>query len=143
MSVMTATESAPVDRDQALSGRVLVVEDEAMVGDFMAELLTSWGLEVVLRRDPLSALAWLEDRDNAVDLLITDQTMPQLAGLALAQRTTALRPGLPILLYSGNAEGFDAAELERSGVRAAMRKPVDAETLRTLVARWIRDDRAP
>jgi len=138
-----ATESAPVDRDQALSGRVLVVEDEAMVGDFMAELLTSWGLEVVLRRDPLSALAWLEDRDNAVDLLITDQTMPQLAGLALAQRTTALRPGLPILLYSGNAEGFDAAELERSGVRAAMRKPVDAETLRTLVARWIRDDRAP
>jgi hypothetical protein len=33
-----------------------------MVGDFMAELLTSWGLEVVLRRDPLSALAWLEDR---------------------------------------------------------------------------------
>ena len=133
-----ATESASVDdTGQALRGRVLVVEDEAMVGDFMAELLTSWGLEVVLRRDPLSALAWLEDRENAVDLLITDQTMPQLAGLALAQRATSVRAGLPVLVYSGNAEGFDAAELERSGVRGAIRKPVDAETLRALLARWL------
>ena len=39
----------------ALRGRVLVVEDEAMVGDFMVELLTGWGLEVVLQRDPLRA----------------------------------------------------------------------------------------
>jgi CheY-like chemotaxis protein len=134
----SATHSASVDTGQALRGRVLVVEDEAMVGDFMAELLTSWGLEVVLRRDPLSALAWLEDRENAVDLLITDQTMPQLAGLALAQRATSVRAGLPVLLYSGNAEDFDAAELERSGVRGAIRKPVDAEMLRALVARWLR-----
>ena len=87
------------------------------------------------------ALAWLADRANAVDLLITDQTMPQLAGLAVAERATALRPGLPVLLYSGNAEGFDAADLERSGVRGAMRKPVDAGALRALLARWLMADR--
>ena len=38
-----------------LAGRVLLVEDEAMVGDFMAELLGGWGLEVTLLRDPLEA----------------------------------------------------------------------------------------
>ncbi|HSC63098.1 MAG TPA: PAS domain S-box protein, partial [Caldimonas sp.] len=136
-----ATASAPVDPRHSLSGRVLLVEDESMVGDFMAELLTSWGLDVVLKREPLAALAWLEDPANAVDLLITDQTMPQLAGLALAKRATSLRVGLPVLLYSGNAESFDAAELERSNVRAALRKPVDAEKLRALVARWLGTER--
>jgi CheY-like chemotaxis protein len=32
---------------------VLLVEDEPMVGDMMAELLGGWGLQVVLMRDPL------------------------------------------------------------------------------------------
>ena len=45
--------------ERPLAGRVMVVDDEAMVGDFMAELLDGWGLEVVLQRDPLQALAWL------------------------------------------------------------------------------------
>jgi len=121
----------------SLRGRVLVVEDETMVGDFMTELLTGWGLEVVLRRDPLSALAWVEDGSNPVDLVITDQTMPQLTGIAFAQRASAAREGLPILLYSGNAEGFDAAELKRSGVDAVIRKPVDAAALRALVERCL------
>ena len=53
-----------VRRSAAARGRVLVVEDEAMVGDFMAELLASWGLEVELHRDPLAASAWLEEASN-------------------------------------------------------------------------------
>jgi signal transduction histidine kinase len=136
-----ATEPASLVRGQPLRGRVLVVEDEVMVGDFMNELLTSWGLDVVLRRDPISALVWLENPANAVDLLITDQTMPQLTGVVLAQRATSVRAGLPVLLYSGNADDFDAAELTRSGVRGALRKPVDAQTLRALVTRWLGADR--
>ena len=130
---------APVAAGATLRGCVLVVEDEVIVGDFMAELLKNWGVDVVLHRDPLAALAWLENPGNAVDLLITDQTMPQLTGLALAQRASTLRPGLPILLYSGNAAGFEAAELERHGVRAMLRKPVDAEALRALMERWLPD----
>ncbi len=121
----------------ALCGRVMVVDDEAMVGEFMAERIDGWGIEVVLQRDPSQALAWLQDPANEVDLLITDQTMPQLSGLELAQRATALRPGLPVLLYSGNAEGFDAAEVQRHGVCAVLRKPVDAEVLRAALQRCL------
>jgi len=138
-----ASEQAAVGAGRAMRGRVMVVEDEVMVGDFMAEMLRNWGLDVVLERDPQSALAWLEDLDNPVDLLITDQTMPQLTGLALAQRVTALRRDLPVLLYSGNAADFDAAELERHGVRGTLRKPVDAEALRALMGRWLHVDDEP
>jgi CheY-like chemotaxis protein len=118
---------------QPLAGRVMVVDDEAMVGDFMAELLDGWGLEVVLQRDPRQALAWLEQSDQALDLLITDQTMPQLSGMQLARRAGNLRPGLPVLLYTGNAEAIDAAEAQRHGVCGVLRKPVDADALHALM----------
>jgi PAS domain S-box-containing protein len=133
-----AAEGSPVGAGRAkLRGRVMVVEDDAVVGDFMAERLRSWGVDVVLHRDPLLALAWLEDPAHEIDVLITDQTMPQLTGLGLAQRATSLLPGLPVLLYSGNAAGFDVAELERHGVRATLRKPVDAQALRALLDHWL------
>jgi CheY-like chemotaxis protein len=125
----------------ALAGRVLVVDDEAMVGDFMAELLDGWGLQVVLQRHPLQAVAWLEDPSHAVDLLITDLTMPQMTGLQLAQRAGELRPGLPVLLYSGHAEALDSVQLQRHGVRALLRKPVDADALRTAVQQGLEQGR--
>ncbi len=120
-----------------LAGRVMVVDDEGMVGDFMAELLEGWGLQVVLQRGPLQALAWLQQPAEPLDLLITDQTMPQLSGLQLAQRARHLRPGLPVLLYTGNAEGIDAEEAKRHGVCGVLRKPVDAEALQALMQRCL------
>jgi CheY-like chemotaxis protein len=120
-----------------LSGRVMVVEDDPMVGEFMAELLGGWGLEVLLLPDPLVAATWIEDRDNALDLLITDQTMPGLNGLELSQRASAARPGLPVLLYTGNADVADAAETRARGVRAVLRKPLEPDMLRALLQRWI------
>jgi len=128
---------AEAARGVAMRGRVMIVEDEVMVGDFMAELLSGWGLEVVLQRAPLAALAWLEDAQQTLDLLVTDQTMPRLEGLQLAQRAVALRPGLPVLLYTGNADAIDDAEAKRHGVCAVLRKPVDADALQALVRRCL------
>ena len=120
-----------------LAGRGLLVEDEAMVGEFMLELLQGWGLHAVLMRDPLAARAWLEDTANSLDLLITDQTMPQLTGLALARHAVALRPALPVVLYTGQADSITPADLQTHGVRALLHKPFDARALRALLERWI------
>jgi PAS domain S-box-containing protein len=116
-----------------LSGRVLVVEDQAMVADFMAELLGEWGLTVAVERDPASAERWLSDPDHAIDVVITDQTMPRMTGVELARRITAQRPGLPIILYTGDAAEFDAALLHRSGVRELLRKPIVPDALRAAI----------
>jgi CheY-like chemotaxis protein len=123
-----------------VAGRVMVVEDEPMVGDYMTELLGTWGLEVVLMRDPNAATAWLASSGEPLDLLITDQTMPQVTGLALASRASALRPGLPVLVYTGNAEVGDLGDAEalaRHGIRAVLTKPVDVAALRSLVDRCV------
>lgn len=124
-----------------LRGRVLVVEDQAPVADCMAELLGSWGLEATVQRDPLRALDWLQDASNPVDLVITDQTMPQMTGLELAARVAVERPGLPVMLYTGDADEFDPAELHRCGVRKMLRKPIEPKVLRsTLQALLAADD---
>jgi PAS domain S-box-containing protein len=135
-----ATVAAPAS-DRLPDARVMVVDDEPMVGDFMAELLGGWGLRVVLQREPRQAADWLEDKANALDLLITDQTMPQMTGLALAQRAVAARPGLPVLLYTGNTAALDGDEARRHGVCAVLRKPVDAAALRAVLRRCLERQR--
>jgi CheY-like chemotaxis protein len=117
----------------ALAGRVLLVEDEAMVAAFMSELLAGWGFEVVHCDDPLDVEQLLA-RGVAFDVVLTDQTMPGLTGLELAERLATAWPELPVLLYSGFGEGIDAAELRRSGVRALLRKPIEPEALRSALA---------
>ncbi|HEU5296548.1 MAG TPA: PAS domain S-box protein [Burkholderiaceae bacterium] len=120
-----------------LHGRVMVVEDEPAVADLMVELLDTWGLDVVLMRDPLEAQRWLDDATHALDLLITDHTMPRMTGMQLAQHMSATRPTLPVLLYTGCPDTQDTDVLRRHGVQALLRKPVDPQALRASLQRWL------
>ncbi|MCC7284627.1 MAG: PAS domain S-box protein [Burkholderiaceae bacterium] len=129
-----STAKAP---GRQLAGRVVLVEDEPQVGAMMAELLTGWGLQVVSMTDPLAARDWLLEPANIVDLLITDHTMPQMTGLQLAQHATQARPALPVLLYTGDPETHEAAVLQRHGVRALLRKPIETQALRAQLQRWL------
>ena len=63
------------------------------IREFMAELLGGWGLEVVVLADGAAARDAVAADPQRYDLVITDQTMPQLTGLALARELARLRPG--------------------------------------------------
>ena len=117
----------------ALRGRVLLVEDEPIVSGYMHELMSSWGLEVVLEHEPVPAARRLASRDEIFALLLTDQTMPGMTGLALARHARKYRPGLPVLLYTGNAGDIGPRELLECGVTRLLRKPIDAAVLRSLL----------
>ena len=129
----TLTDDVETPARGALAGRVLLVEDEAMVAAFMSELLGGWGFEVVHCGNPLEVEQLLA-QSAGFDVVLTDQTMPGLTGLELAERLATTRPALPVLLYSGFGEGIDPAELTRSGVRALLRKPIEPEALRSALA---------
>ena len=118
---------------QRLSGRVLVVDDEAMVGDFMAELLASRGLDVTVKTDPLEAARWFSENPGRVDLLLTDQTMPRMTGLQLAQRLTTARPELPVILCTAFGDDIGADELRLHGVAALLKKPIEPASLVALL----------
>jgi CheY-like chemotaxis protein len=126
-----------------LKGRVLLVEDESIVSDYMVDAMTGWGLDVVLERDPLAAARRLATNDDPFDLLLTDQTMPGMTGLALARHSTQHRPGLPVLLYTGNASQIAQEELADCGVSVLLRKPIDGAALRPLLRDLLAQSASP
>jgi PAS domain S-box-containing protein len=132
-----AAEAAPL-----LHGRVLLVEDEPMVSGFMRDLMQHWGLEVVLESNPLAAARRLTAQEPFA-LLLTDQTMPGMTGLALARHARQQRPGLPVLLYTGNAFDIDDQELADSGVSRLLRKPIDTAALRPLLGELLLQQQPP
>ncbi len=128
-----AAESKPERGRPALDGRILLAEDEPMVAEFMRELMESWGLDVAAATDGASALALFDADPDAFDLVLSDQTMPRLTGIELARAVTARRPALPVLLYTGLADGLTPERLSAAGVRAALAKPVDPAELLALL----------
>ncbi|HEX7625732.1 MAG TPA: PAS domain S-box protein [Gaiellaceae bacterium] len=82
-------------------GRILLVEDEAVVRVLVAEMLAQRGYEVLAAPGPLEALALAEAVD--CDLLVTDVVMPTMNGRELARRLRDDAPGLHVVYMSGHA----------------------------------------
>jgi PAS domain S-box-containing protein len=114
-------------RPEPLSGKVLLVDDEASVLRFMHELLQGWGLEVHSTRHPHEALAWFERAPGIYRLVLTDHTMPGMTGLELARQVGAT---VPVLLYSGYADAVDEEAARAAGVVRVLHKPVEPAELR-------------
>jgi signal transduction histidine kinase len=110
-----------------LHGRVLVVDDERAVADFMRELLESWGLQAAAATSPRGVLERIVREPP--DLVILDQTMPGMTGISLAREIAMAHPQLPVVLYTGNSDRLDKAELAAAGVRALLNKPVEPDAL--------------
>ena len=104
----------------AVTGTVLVVDDQDFVRDVIRLSLEGAGYTVREAASPLDAIAQVNE-DAGIDLLVTDVVMPEMDAFELAQRITSQVPGLRVLYTSGytdaGAEGpfiqkpFTPAEL--------------------------------
>jgi len=124
-----AVERARNGKKPRLAGKILVVDDEAPVADFMRELLSSWGIDAVATTDPREALTAFTFEPDAYDLVITDQTMPSATGLGLARDLLARRPDLPVILCTGHIDPIAQRDLESAGIRGLLHKPVEPDEL--------------
>jgi two-component system, response regulator PdtaR len=80
---------------------VLVVEDEILISNLIAEVLSEGGFDVHAVADGEEALRYLESGAN-VDVLFTDiNLLGRMDGSMLAKRARAQRPELPIVYCSG------------------------------------------
>jgi len=118
---------------EAMSGRILVADDEEAIRELLGELLEDWGLDVVLCPDGAEARDAFADDPQGFDLVLTDQTMPRLTGMQLAKLVTRMQPGVPVLLCTGYGEDLKPADLAAAGVRTLVHKPVEPAELRRLL----------
>jgi DNA-binding NtrC family response regulator len=129
-------------RSTVTDARVLVVDDEPMVGDMLGETLQSWGLEVTVLNHPIEAEHWFLQDPSRVDLVLTDLTMPKITGLELAQRLTLVRPDLVVVLFSGQGLHISEEQAARSGISATISKPVEPAALLDLLRAHLPDTHA-
>jgi two-component system, cell cycle sensor histidine kinase and response regulator CckA len=104
-----AVEAPLSDREPAEHGTapargsetILLVEDEAVVRQLVAEILESNGYDVLQAADGPSALELLRRHTGPVDLLVTDVVMPGMSGPEVANAVSAMLPGTRVLYISG------------------------------------------
>ena len=85
---------------EALVPRVMVVDDEPMVRQFVRSVLSSSGYQVLDAESPAQALRVLEANPD-LDLVVTDVVMPGGNGWELADAIRTRKPDLPVLFISG------------------------------------------
>ena len=94
----------------AANETILVVEDNAMVRDYVESELKALGYRVIVTRNAPAALDILRGPEK-IDLLFSDVVMPGgMFGLELAKEAARLRPRLKVLLTSGYTEPVEAPD---------------------------------
>ena len=115
------------------TAHVLVVDDEEDLARMLKREIESFGLRVTAHTSSIDALETFQAQPHTFDLLITDNTMPRMSGLALAREIHRQRPDLPILLISGIAQLSDPAELRAQGVTRLLPKPHSLRELERVI----------
>ncbi|MBY0335696.1 MAG: PAS domain-containing protein [Acetobacteraceae bacterium] len=105
--------------------RVLLVDDEELVREALADSLEERGFAVARATHAAAALAML-DAGLPTDLLLCDFAMPGMDGVTLIAEAQRRRPGLPAVLLTGDAGG---PGLEPDAGFTLLRKPVAADEL--------------
>jgi CheY-like chemotaxis protein len=112
---------------------VLLVEDEVLISDVVADALKEVGF-VVHHADTADAAWRYLENGNQIDVLFTDINLPgEIDGAELASRVRALRPELPIVYASGQLTSSDLRGLVPRSV--FVNKPYDLSDICTLLHR--------
>ena len=128
----------------AMSGRVLVVDDDRAIRESLARALELDGYDVELAPDGATALAAI--RERRPDVAIFDVMMPNIDGLTLCRVLRAERDRLPVLMLTARTETSDRVAGLDAGADDYLPKPFDLDELlarlRALLRRARPDDRA-
>jgi PAS domain S-box-containing protein len=129
---IAAETKKPVPRG---SERILFVDDEAPLVRLAEEMLSRLGYKVVGMTDSMEAFNLINNRPELFDIVITDQTMPNLTGKELAKKIISIRPDIPIILCTGFLSERTSEDEQTPGIREALLKPVARRTIAETIRR--------
>ncbi len=106
------------------SEHILFVDDEEEIGLLARQLLERAGYSVTTKTDSREALTLFRKKSEDFDLVITDQAMPKLYGVKLAEEILKIRSDIPIILISGFADTITLESVQEIGIRDFVMKPL-------------------
>ena len=136
-----AAAAAPTDEGRLEGARVLLVEDNAVNMVIAVAMLERWGVQVEQAENGSFAVAAVQSAAHAgqpFDAVLMDVQMPVMSG---HEATRALRDSeagrhLPVIALTAAALVTERDEALAAGMNDFLTKPIDAERLRSTLARW-------
>ena len=115
-------------RAPALSGRVLIIDDEPMILNIASEILEHAGFSVITAADGEEGLAKFREHPDT-NLVLLDLTMPRMSGDDVFRELRKLKPTVRVLLSSGYNEQDTTSRFAGKGLAGFIQKPYGAEQL--------------
>ncbi|MDJ0711214.1 MAG: transporter substrate-binding domain-containing protein [Woeseiaceae bacterium] len=89
--------------------RILIIDDDELVLQTVDIMVQALGYTTITWSDPAAALRAYRDAPDIYHAILVDNKMPGMTGLELAEQARRIRPDVPIIVMSGNAEGLREA----------------------------------
>ena len=105
--------------------RILLVDDDPAIVNMTGQMLKRLGYFVTEKTDSTGALESFKSSPEDFDLVITDMSMPKMAGDRLAAELMKIRRDIPILLCTGHSDSVDEKKARRLGIKGFAMKPLD------------------
>jgi CheY-like chemotaxis protein len=107
--------------------KVLVVDDDPVIGKSFDRVLSDKGYAVITAKDGEEALSKLGA--ERYDVVYADIRMPGMSGLEVAERVKAARPWTPVVIITGHGTAESEARAKAAGVTAFLHKPLSPATI--------------
>lgn len=111
--------------------KILIVDDEELMRQFLAETLKRKNYEVEVAKNGKEALALI--RKNTYDLLITDLKMPEFSGIELLRKTKEISPQTLVIVMTAYGTISNAVEAMHLGAFNYLLKPFTPDAIETLI----------
>ncbi len=134
-----AAATAPIGASHEL---ILLVEDQEQVRDVVAQMLESFGFEVLQAESGEAALGISTGEKRPIDLLLTDLVMPGMSGRELSDHLAELRPDTKCLFMSGYTDDVVVRNRVLESGIPFIHKPFTADALHRAVRRALDEPRA-
>ncbi|MEA2060049.1 MAG: response regulator [Thermodesulfobacteriota bacterium] len=126
--------------DTMSGAHILVVDDDREIADMLKEGLESLGCLVSVFYSGMDAFSYFTGHMDDIDMVLTDQTMPDKTGFDLAMEMLALKPDIPIILCSGYTGTINAEKVKKAGIKEFVMKPVSLDVLSDLIQKNLREN---
>jgi diguanylate cyclase (GGDEF)-like protein len=119
------------------SYKILIVDDEEPVSNFMVSLFSKYGHSCETAKDGIEALEII--KKNSFDSAVIDIVMPLMDGITLTRELVNLHPDLPIMVMTGHADEHSAESAIAAGAREFIKKPFSIDEFILRFGKMMRD----
>ena len=104
-------------------------------------MLEKLGYQVQVKSNGIEGVELFKQDPGAFDLIITDQTMPQMLGTEMVVELLKIRAGIPMILCTGYSSKVDGKMAQEIGIKAFLMKPVSRNDLGKTVRKVLDEGR--